>query len=1440
MNIHDIVFDPTVVTRSAVGHFTTSRYEELIVVRTNLLAIYKQLRRSSKLSLTHEFEFHGKITDIALVPQKNSPLQCLLLFSGLAKVSVLCYNENCDSLETLSLHYYEQKFRDLSISKLAKQSSSRISIENNVVLLLNNDCVALLPIVGMNTEDDDEDAENRGIVNSKIAIKEQSNSTKDGLERTPNINGEKFSGTENSTKMKVQYKIEESMLAEISDTNFEHQPYISKTEDIAYRANSEDIEPPRDPVSESTNPSTTRHSTESSSNKPVRQQKCTLPSIILTAKDLNQDIQNVVDMQFLNNFSSPTLVVLYQPKIAWAGNSDLVGRPTKCIVLSLNLNSNEVETTIKTTVISQTNNLPYEWHTLAPVLNGCTIIGANEIAYLDNSGVLQAVILLNDFADQALKGTRVVDRKKNRIMFREGKVKYFWAPPSNTINSDEILLIMDTNADLYYIQIELEGRLLKEFDIIKLPISNDIFCHNQRPTTISRLNVSNSFNENIDLFIGFHAGNALLLRLSNLKSAIETRENRKVVTAFNDSSNSNHEEEDFEGMDLYGDGGHGYNEILDNNTDTRYIETVQPFDIELIDSLPNYGPITSITVGKVSSVENNIKGLPNPNKNELALVATSASGTGSHLTAILPSVQPDVELAIKFVSITKMWNLKIKSKNKYLIATDSHKNKTSIYDIEKNFKVFNEGRLRRDAATVFISTFGRDKRIIQATTFHLYLYDTSFRRLTAVNFEYEVVHVSVLDPYILVTVARGDIKIFVLEDKKKKSLLKVKLPELLHEMVITSGVILKSNMCNEFLSGYENSFEEHLLFTFVTADNQIIFFTKDHNDRMFQLNGVDNLNECLYISTYQLPDEIIPDPSIKQVMINSLGRDKKEEFLTILTFGGEIYQYRKSYTRGSRFHRNTYRNDLMITGAPDNAYAKGVSTIERIMYYIPNFSGYSVIFVTGSSPFIIMKEDNSSPRIFRFGNIPLVTMTMWGRSSVLCVDDIRNARVYSLKRQGFYYGNRMPVMKAIVNSSLHDYQTINNVTYHERTGMFIASYCKEIEYVPKGEDEIIVGYDCDAIHATSYRSGILLINPKTWNVIDEFEFDDNTLVNDIRTAPILIDSMSRFTVEYLLVGIGYVTTEDVPPAGAFYIYDVIEVVPEPGKPDTNYKLKEIYQEKVRGVVSSVCDVSGRFMISQSQKILVRDVQEDNSAIPVAFLDIPTYVTDSKKFGNLLLIGDAMQGFQFVGFDAEPYRMISLGRSVTKFEVRSLEFLINAGDIYFIVTDNKDTLHVLKYAPDEPDSLSGQRLAHCTSFNLYSPNNCFHLFAKNEEFGDNSLVRPSSFQVIGGNLDGSVTKVIPLNENSYRRLYVLQQHMTDKELHLGGLNPRMERLENEFYNLGHPMRPMLDFRLIKKFGFMAINSRHSIAHKAGRGAHYELWKDLIDIEYSLSSLLGPKK
>ena len=1418
MNIYDDILEPSVVSHSLMGYFTTTKYKQLLILKTNILTVFKY--DDGSITLEHEFKFNGKITDMALIRsskynnmitsenKSEGSLDYLLLCIGLAKFSIVRFDPIKNRLNTISLHYYEDKFRKLSIMQLAKKSQLRLDPFNKCILLFNNDNIAILPIL-MNLRDeyDDYDEEQEEKENNTIV---------DG-------------------PVKKRVKIDNNN----NNMTNDHDNVIPLTG----------------------------------------------PSAIFQAKYLDSDIQNVIDIQFLNNFTKPTIMIVYQPKLAWVGNDILNPLPTKLTIINIDLQISGKRTIVEPTIISKLDGLDWEYHSLLPIANGSLLIGNNHLAYIDNTGVIQNVMLLNSFADKNWKGTKVVDNSNLEITFNKLTFKYLWSPPIlnssntrkisglynsnnnnnkevetiNTMDNDEVILLMDENINLYYLQVEFEGRLLSKFNIFNLPIVNDIFINNKDPTCVTRVD-SLKNNSTIDLFIGFKTGDSLIVKLNNIESTLTTRDEHIVeshdtqLDNYLEDHNQDNEDDD-EDMDyLYSDdvididntkngnliaetqSGNGSSKNKDTN---EMIEVVEPFNIEVITTFNNIGPITSMSFGKVTSIEKNIKGLVNPNQNEYSLVTTSGNGTGSHLTAVLFSVQPLIKQALKFISVTQIWNLKFRNKDKYLITTDSAKSKSDIYEIDNNFALHKGGRLRRDATTVYISMFGDGKRIVQVTTNHLYLFDLTFRRLTTIKFDYEVVHVSVMDPYVLVTLSRGDINIFELDTKSKRKLFRVPLPDILKEMVITSGLIVKSNMCNDFFANLPNPDEEQMLFTFVTADNQIICFIKEHSNRIFQLNGVSELNEELYISTYMLPDEVVPDPSIKQIMINKLGKDNKEEYLTILTFGGEIYQYKKSSTRYNRFYKGSSRNNLAITGAPDNAYAKGVSQIERIMHYIPNYNGFSVIFITGTVPYIIIKEDYSVPRIFKFANIPLVSMTQWGEQSIMCVDDIKNARVYTLDIDNVFYGNMLPLKRIDINTTLDNYMTLTNITYHEKSETFIVSYSKDIKFVAKGEDneKITVGTLENVPHAKSFKSGILLINPRTWNVIDQVEFDDNTLVDDVKTMLIQLDSKTKRKIEYVVVGLTNVTSEDVPASGSFFIYDIISVVPEPGKPDTVFKFKQFFKEDVRSAITKVCDISGRFVISQSQKLMVRDAQEDNSVVPVAFLDVPLYVTDIKSFSNLLLVGDAMQGIQFVGFDAEPYRMIPLGKSVSKLPTMSLEFLVNYGDLYFAVSDRDNILHVLKYAPDEPNSLSGQKLIHCSSFNIYSTNTCMILTPKNEEFNENDQRSKSykAYQALGAQTDGSIFKIVPLKEDSYRRLYFVYQQLCDKETPLGGINVRMERQGNEYLKITRNLRPMLDGNIVRKYTTLPIAKRKNIARRLGRNAHFDLWREIIELEFSLRTL-----
>ena len=105
--------------------------------------------------------------------------------------------------------------------------------------------------------------------------------------------------------------------------------------------------------------------------------------------------------------------------------------------------------------------------------------------------------------------------------------------------------------------------------------------------------------------------------------------------------------------------------------------------------------------------------------------------------------------------------------------------------------------------------------------------------------------------------------------------------------------------------------------------------------------------------------------------------------------------------------------------------------------------------------------------------------------------------------------------------------------------------------------------------------------------------------------------------------------------GRVYIFDIIEVVPEPDHPETHLKLKLVAKEEVKGAVTAVTEIGseGFLLVAQGQKCMVRGLKEDGTLLPVAFIDTQCYVSVTKelKGTGLCILADVVKGVWFAGY-----------------------------------------------------------------------------------------------------------------------------------------------------------------------------------------------------------------
>ena len=164
---------------------------------------------------------------------------------------------------------------------------------------------------------------------------------------------------------------------------------------------------------------------------------------------------------------------------------------------------------------------------------------------------------------------------------------------------------------------------------------------------------------------------------------------------------------------------------------------------------------------------------------------------------------------------------------------------------------------------------------------------------------------------------------------------------------------------------------------------------------------------------------------------------------------------------------------------------------------------------------------------------------------------------------------------------------------------------------------------------------IKLYYPQDWSVIDVYHLDPAEVVLTMKIIELEVSEHTRVRKPLLCIGTAIMHGEDLATKGNVYIFEVNTVVPEPGRPETGSKFKLIVKEEVRGAVTALTEIGdeGFLLHAQGQKCMVRGLKEDNTLLPVAFLDMQTYVTVAKalKGTGMTIMGDVVKGLWFTGY-----------------------------------------------------------------------------------------------------------------------------------------------------------------------------------------------------------------
>lgn len=1169
-------------------------------------------------------------------------------------------------------------------------------------------------------------------------------------------------------------------------------------------------------------------------------------SFIMDAASLDSSLGDVIDLQFLHNYREPTVGVLLQSKYTWAGMLPKVKDNVVYTVLTVDLVAK------LTVLVLKVENLPYDIDrviALPAPLNGALLIGCNELLHVDNGGIVRR-IAVNEFIASVTSLTKnYVDQLMLRLRLENCTVI--------PLPYDSRVLLIANDGTLYYVAFDMDGKAIKR--MLLIPVDPPKASTEDLRLLAEALRVVNPGEatclDNNLVFIGGCTSDAVLVGYTyqNLKNK-ELR--LEVVSGEKDQGNSKTSElneDDADDDGLYDDDDEDKALYGDESITATAPKTAQ-LQFVRHDKLSNHGPLTLVAIGLLLTEKFKLN-LANPSFQETNIVSGGGSGTDACLHVMTPTIQPHILSSLLFSHVNRMWTIN----KQFLITSDDANAKLEIFQIEKLYARLKTKDFRHKELTIAMHELHDGQNILQVTPKLIVLYTDKFKKKMDMLSEIslEVVMSYLKDEFLMIFLASGAVSILSI-NAYNDSYTTIAPPSILGDTIITLGYITNSKLLNVVsedasvlkprgskrlvvggqvsntdaaTAKFVNS-RKQKTFILVTGDNRVVAFTRQHADQCYQLDDIAKGLEHLKIAAFEQRDTE-PDPTIKQVVFTELGDSHhKQEYLTVLTVGGEVVMYRL-YFNGVNFAMVKER-DLRTTGAPDNAYPLG-TTVERRLVYFSDLNGYTALFVTGITPYLILKSIHLVPRIFKFLQIAAVSAAPYNdhrvRNGLVFLDQKQNARICELPVENVNYDNYWPIRRIAVGES------ITGVAYHEHLNTYVVATSKLVPYEAVDEQNVaIVGTDIDKMPASTDCGSIKLVSPLNWLTIDTIPFDNGEVVMSMKTMILDVGlSTSKFKSkrEFVAVGTGRYRMEDLAANGLFNLYEIIDIIPEPGRPETNHKFKRYFREVTKGAVTAVAEVLGRFLVAQGQKIIVRDLQ-DTGVVSVAFIDTLVYVSEAKAFGNLVLLGDTLKLVWLVAFDAEPFRMVLLGKDLQYTDVNCADFICNGNQIYIAIANNNNVLLVLEYDPDDPALSNGLILIHRALFAINSHVTSMHSMPRAEEtLVDKEIMRAitGDWKSIGVTVDGGVFCIVPLSESTYRRLYLLQQQMTDKEYHICGLNPRLNRFHAQMLSdTNVNIRPMLDYEVIRYFKRLNNDRRSAIAAKVSTtNSVQEVWKDLIELE-----------
>ncbi|KAI2614850.1 CPSF A subunit region-domain-containing protein [Hypoxylon sp. NC1633] len=1219
-------------------------------------------------------------------------------------------------------------------------------------------------------------------------------------------------------------------------------------------------------------------------------------SFVLRLPNLDPSLIHPVHLAFLHEYREPTFGILSST----TSPSSVLGRRDQLTFMVFTL---DIQQKASTTILSVTG-LPQDLFRVialpAPV-GGALLVGTNELIHIDQSGKSHGVGV-NQFAKQATSFS-LVDQSDLELRLEGCEIEAI------STEIGEFIMVLN-DGRLVLITFRVDGRMVSGLSLrLITPDAGGSII----PTGVSTLSKLNK----TCLFAGSEGADSLVIGWSRKQSLIRKRKVRQQDPSSFDLDMEDDDMEDTEDDDDI------YTEDYEPAKQTAQAANVLNVRTgELVfrthDRLVSIAPIRDFTLGQATSHDTERQANQDGVASELSFVCVCGQGKGGSVAVINREIQPKFIGRFEFPEARGFWTMtaqkpipKSLQGDKAAVTMSAEYERSAQYDrfmiVAKTdldgyetsdvyvltgagFEALTGTEFDPVAGfTIEAGTMGNHLRIIQVLRTAVHCYDGDFGLAQIVPMLDEetgaepwIESASISDPFILVV--REDASIFIAKMFKN-----LELEELEKEDAVLTSTKWATGCLYEDRSGLfasvqsdkgASSGENIVLFLLSKAGALHVYALPDLSRAIYVAEGLPFVPPLLS-ANYTARRGTAKD-TIKEILVADLGDMTSSYPYLIARHANDdvtIYQpFRIPSTTTqdlpTTLHFQKLSNPVLADDLEQALYSENEVQRAPPMRRCDNVSGYQTVFIPGNSPSFILKSSKAMPRVLRLQGDGVRGMSLFHtegcQRGFIYADSKGVARVSQIPvRDTSYAEIGMSLKKIPLGADIH------SIAYHQSSGTFIVGYdTMEPFELPKEDD-----YHKEWLHEKDLtfkprveRGQIKLINPSTWTVIDTVELEPCESIMCIETLNLEISESTNERKHLVTVGTAVSRGEDLPIRGRVLVYDVVAVIPEVGRPETNRKLKLVANEDIpRGAATAISEIGtqGLMLVAQGQKCMVRGLKEDGTLLPVAFMDMSCYVTAVRelKGTGLCLMADAVKGVWFTGYTEEPYRMVLFGKSSTKLETITVDFLPDGNELLFVACDSDGGIHILQFDPDHPKSLQGHLLLHRTTFSAGAnpPTRSMLLprtLPPNSDYASqhvNGSANGTTAAAANGAPDyasshpdppappsiilfasptGALATLAPLSEPLYRRLSSLTAQILSSLPHHAGLNPKDYRAPPSAGVVGRVPpgvdagvgRAIVDGALLARWNEIAAGRRTEIAGRVG-------FADVGEVRDVLREVLG---